>query len=78
MVQRFMRRDAVEHATGLPRSTIYELMSEGRFPRPVRLGGRSVAWIEAEILAWQRARLAERDAMHPPARQAAVQPEGGA
>ena len=47
MVQRFLRRAAVEQATGLPRSTIYELVSQGKFPKPIKLGGpRSVAWIE--------------------------------
>jgi prophage regulatory protein len=56
-----MRRDAVERATGLPRSTIYELMTKGLFPRPIRLGARSVGWLENEIQSWLKARVVERD-----------------
>lgn len=53
-LQRFLRRKEVEVATGLPRSTIYERMASGKFPRPVFPDGRrSARWIEAEIIAWQ-------------------------
>ncbi len=61
MVQSILRRADVERATGLPRSTIYEFMEKGKFPRPVQLSGRSVGWLEDEIVAWQRKRIAERD-----------------
>jgi prophage regulatory protein len=37
------------------------MMSDGRFPKPIPLGERSVGWIESEIIAWQKARIAERD-----------------
>ncbi|MFY9240842.1 MAG: AlpA family transcriptional regulator [Roseovarius sp.] len=58
---RFIRRPAVEDQTGLSRSTIYMLMQNGQFPKPVRIGGRAVAWPEAEVEAWLNARLAERE-----------------
>ena len=58
---RFIRRPAVENRTGLSRSTIYLLMQNGQFPKPVRIGGRAVAWPEADIEAWLNARLAERE-----------------
>lgn len=54
-----LRRPAVEAATGLSRSTIYAMMTEGRFPRPVRLGRRAVGWPEAKIAEWLEARCAE-------------------
>jgi prophage regulatory protein len=38
--------------TGVPRSTWYSLMAEGRAPKPVKLGERSVAWIEDELEYW--------------------------
>jgi prophage regulatory protein len=57
----FLRIRDVHRITGLPTSSIYELMSKGRFPRQVRLGPQRVCWVEAEILEWQRARIAERD-----------------
>jgi prophage regulatory protein len=49
---RMLRRPAVESVTGLSRSTIYNLMSKGEFPRPVRLTGKAVAWPEKAILEW--------------------------
>ena len=58
---RFIRRPAVEDQTGLSRSTIYMLMQNGQFPKPVRIGGRAVAWPEADVEAWLNARLAERE-----------------
>ncbi len=46
--------------TGLGRSSIYNFMVEGSFPKSVPLGGRAVAWVESEINEWMEARLAER------------------
>jgi prophage regulatory protein len=60
-MERILRRPEVEAATGLPRSSIYERMSAGTFPKPVPLGGRSVGWLEPEIIEWQKQRIAERD-----------------
>ena len=37
-----LRRPAVEAMTGLSRSTIYAMMAEGEFPRPLKLGKRAV------------------------------------
>ncbi len=62
---RFLRRQAVVDVTGVPVSTIYEMMSRGEFPRPVRISRRLVAWLEHEIIAWQKERVAERDEGSP-------------
>jgi len=40
--------------TGVPRSTWYVLMANGLAPHPVKLGERSVAWVEDELEAWMR------------------------
>lgn len=61
MVQKILRRDEVERATGLPRSTIYEKMTRGEFPKPIQLSARAVGWLEDEILEWQKVRIAKRD-----------------
>ncbi len=37
---------------GLSRSTIYVLVSKGRFPVPVRLGTKAVGWRINEIEEW--------------------------
>ena len=45
MNSRILRRPEVEHMVGLSRSTIYAMMAEGHFPKPVRLGRRAVGWL---------------------------------
>lgn len=67
-VDTFLRLEAVKQATGLGRSTIYDLMAEDppRFPRPVKPGGenaKAVAWLASEVAAWQRQKVAERDGL---------------
>ncbi|MDE2679645.1 MAG: AlpA family transcriptional regulator [Gemmatimonadota bacterium] len=57
---RFVRLHEVMARTGLSRSTIYVMMAEGRFPKPVPLGERSVGWIESELEEWLRDRIAAR------------------
>lgn len=51
-VTRLIRLPEVRHRVGLGRSTIYRWMAEGRFPKPVQLGGYAVAWAEDEIEEW--------------------------
>ena len=41
--------------TGLPRSTIYRMMAEERFPAPLRLAKRIVAWRRADLERWSEA-----------------------
>lgn len=62
MVQIILRRRDVERATGLSRSTLYALMADGKFPRPIRLSLRAVGWLESDLQEWQAARAAKRDA----------------
>jgi prophage regulatory protein len=56
---RILRRRQVEALTGLKRSTIYEHMSAGTFPKPIRLGLRSVGWLAHEVEGWIAARIAD-------------------
>src|SRR5262245_51597300 len=42
-------------------STLYSAMERLGFPKPVKIGARSVAWIEEEVDAWVEARIAARD-----------------
>jgi prophage regulatory protein len=44
-----LRRSQVEQQVGLKRSTIYQRMQEGTFPRPIRLGERAVGWRASDI-----------------------------
>ena len=52
MADKHLRRPAVENLTGLSRSTIYDLMAKGAFPRPVRLTAKAVAWPESAVAEW--------------------------
>ena len=47
-----LRRQQVQARTGLSRSTIYDRMSKGTFPKAVSLGARSVGWFESDIDSW--------------------------
>lgn len=62
MLQKILRRPQVEAVTGLKRSFIYAGMSAGTFPKAVPLGDKAVGWLEADIEAWQKERIAARDA----------------
>lgn len=53
-----LRRRQVEARTGLSRSTIYQRVREGSFPRPINLGGRAVGWLSTEIDSWLADRIA--------------------
>lgn len=57
----FLRLRQVKERLGLGKTTIYARIAEGTFPKPVSLGGRAVAWVEAEVTAWMHARIASRD-----------------
>ena len=51
----------VMRRTTLGKTRIYQLVGEGSFPSPARLGARRVAWDEREVEAWIAQRLAERE-----------------
>lgn len=55
-----LRRPEVEARTGYSRSTIYLRITQGLWPRPVRLGPRSVGWPAYEVDAINAARIAGR------------------
>lgn len=49
---RILRRPEVERLTGLRKSSIYYLMGAGVFPKPIRLGNRTVGWRGEELADW--------------------------
>ena len=57
MTTNVLRLPAVKARCGLSRSTIYQRVAHGTFPKPVNLGARAVGWIEAEIDAWLAAQV---------------------
>jgi len=57
MVEKHLRLPAVIDVTGLSRSTIYDKMKDGTFPRPVNLSKRAIAWPESIICQWLSSRV---------------------
>lgn len=52
MFHQVLRIFEVSDRTGLPRSSIYAKIQAGDFPRPIKLGPRSVGWLEGDINSW--------------------------
>ncbi|MFO1319012.1 MAG: AlpA family transcriptional regulator [Burkholderiales bacterium] len=52
-----LRLRSVMDRTGLARSTIYERMRDGSFPRQFTLGERCVGWLASDIDAWIESRV---------------------
>lgn len=61
-MQRLLRLPQVIERTSLCRSTIYEMMKAGTFPRPVKLNLRSNGWLEGEVSDWLVTRINKREA----------------
>lgn len=49
---KILRLPDVKMVTGLGRSSIYQMMAEGAFPRAVSLGSRAIGWRLGDIKAW--------------------------
>lgn len=59
MSNKILRLSQVIDYTGMSRSSIYLLMSQGSFPLSISLGARSVGWVESEIQFWIEERIKE-------------------
>lgn len=62
-IQRLVRADGACKAGGYRSpQQMYNAIADGKFPKPIKIGERAVAWVESELVEWQRKRIAERDA----------------
>lgn len=59
---RLLRLPAVQERFGAARSSIYEAISNGVFPGPIKIGPQSSAWPSHEVDAVIAARIAGRSA----------------
>lgn len=59
MSKSLIRLSEVQRRTGYCKAWIYRLMSQKRFPSAVKIGTRSIAFIESEIDEWIDQRIAE-------------------
>ena len=52
MLPQIFRRKDLEERLKLSRSSIYAMMAEGEFPKPIRLGRRALGWLSDDIEKW--------------------------
>ena len=57
----YIKLPEVIRLVGYKTTKIYEMSKTGLFPKQVKLGGRSVAWIKSEVLQWNQKQAAARD-----------------
>lgn len=59
-MEMFLKLKDVESVTKLKRSTLYSLISAGKFPQSIKLieGGRAVVWRQADVESWMQGRIA--------------------
>jgi prophage regulatory protein len=58
--QSFLPLPDVMAQTGLGRTSIYKYISDGTFPRHVKIGKRSL-WVASEIQKWMATAMAARN-----------------
>lgn len=59
--KRAMHIEEVLKKIGLGRSSLYLMVNEGRFPKPVKYN-RAVRWIDQEVEEWLENHMRARDA----------------
>lgn len=55
---RFLRWPEVRQRVGYSRSQIHNLVKQGSFPAPIKLGARASAWLQSSIDEWISERVA--------------------
>ncbi|AYM89219.1 AlpA family transcriptional regulator [Serratia sp. 3ACOL1] len=59
MTNTLIRLTEVQRRTGYSKAWLYRLISQGKFPASVKIGTRSIAFVESEIDEWVNQRIAE-------------------
>ena len=49
---RVLRVQEVAKKLGVCRATVYALLRETDFPKPIKLGGKAVGWVESRVDEW--------------------------
>jgi prophage regulatory protein len=58
---KLIRLPEVSARTGRTRTRIYNDIEAGVFPTPVKIGDRAIAFVEAEVEDWIKAKIAARE-----------------
>lgn len=59
MPKTLIRIQEASRRTGYGKSWIYKLIAQNRFPQPIKIGSRAIAFVESEIDEWVNKRIAE-------------------
>ncbi|EAS1998204.1 AlpA family transcriptional regulator [Salmonella enterica subsp. enterica] len=54
-----IRLSEVQRRTGYSKAWLYRLMNQGKFPSSIKIGSRSIAFVESEIDDWINQRIEE-------------------
>jgi len=57
---KFLRIREVVERTGLSRSSIYQKIKDGLFPKQVKISANASAWLESEVDSWIKSALESR------------------
>lgn len=57
--QSLIRLPEVQRRVGYGKAWVYKLIAQNCFPKPVKIGTRSIAFIESEVDEWINQRIAE-------------------
>ncbi|MCP9270081.1 AlpA family transcriptional regulator [Xenorhabdus sp. XENO-1] len=57
--ENLIRLPEVQRRTGYGKAWLYKLIQAGQFPKQVKIGTRSVAFVESEVDTWVANKIAE-------------------
>ncbi|MDJ0040924.1 helix-turn-helix transcriptional regulator [Pantoea allii] len=59
MNKNLIRITEVQRRIGYSKAWIYRLLKDSRFPKPVKIGTRAIAFVESEVDEWIEQRIVE-------------------
>ncbi|MGR3180974.1 helix-turn-helix transcriptional regulator [Enterobacter cancerogenus] len=59
MSKTLIRMSETMRRTGYGKAWLYKLISQDRFPKPIKIGARSIAFVESEVDDWINLRIEE-------------------
>lgn len=57
-MEKLLRLPQVLNTVGISRSTLYQLVARGDFPKPIKISRRACAWPESAVQRWIEMRVA--------------------
>jgi prophage regulatory protein len=60
-LQLFIRLPAVLQKVGMSKSFVYDLITQDKFPKPVKVSSRISCWVTAEVEQWVQEQIDGRE-----------------